>query len=69
MNRASAIEADNRALNELARVSRELETINLLIVHFRQHPRLVRRLADIRARLIIARTDARAQRANAAEYL
>lgn len=61
--------ADHDAMDELARVSRELETINLLIVHFRQQPRVVRRLADIRARLLIARTDARAKRANAAEYL
>lgn len=69
MRRNDAISEDNRAMDELARVSRELETINLLIVHFRQQPRVVRRLADIRARLLIARTDARARRANAAEYL
>ena len=69
MNRTDAIAADNHAMDELARISRELETVNLLIVHFRQQPRVVRRLADIRVRLLIARTDARARRANAAEYI
>ena len=69
MNRTNAIREDNEALDELARISRELETVNLLIIHFRQHPRLVRRLADIRGRLLIARSDARARRANAGEYL
>lgn len=68
MNRAVAIKEDNAALDELARVSRELETVNLLIVHHRQHPRIVRRLAEIRARLLIAKSDALARRIAAAEY-
>lgn len=35
MNRNDAIREDNAALDDLARISEELETINLLIVHFR----------------------------------
>lgn len=50
MNRNDAIREDNAALDELARISEELETINLLIVHFRQRPRVIRKLAMIRAR-------------------
>jgi len=69
MDRTTAIAADHDALDELARVSRELETVNLLIVHFRQHPRLIRRLGDIRARLLMAKSDALARREAAAAYL
>lgn len=58
MNRGTAIRADNRALDELARLSREIETINLLIVHFSDKPNVVRRLAEIRARLLAIKLEA-----------
>lgn len=69
MNRAKAIEAEQRAMDELARLSRELQTVNLLIVHHRQHPKVVARLAEIRARLLIQKSDALARRRAAAEYI
>jgi hypothetical protein len=52
INRHDAIRVDNAALDELARLQREIETLNLLIVHFADKPNVVRRLADIRARLL-----------------
>lgn len=69
MRKQAAIEAENRAMDELARISRELETVNLLIVHHRQHPTVVARLAEIRTRLLIDRSDALARRRAAAEYI
>lgn len=69
MDRTRAIREDNAALDELARISRELETVNLLIVHFRLRPNVVKRLAEIRARLLIARSDAMARRRAAGEYI
>ncbi len=51
MNRNVAIGAWQHTLDELARVSVELETVNLLIVHFRQKPTIVRRLALTKKRL------------------
>lgn len=69
MNRNDAIREDNAALDELARISEELETINLLIVHFRQRPRVIRKLAMIRARLLIAKSDALARRHAAGAYV
>ena len=69
MNRNDAIREDNAALDELARISEELETINLLIVHFRQRPHVIRKLAMIRARLLIAKSDALARRHAAGAYV
>lgn len=62
MKQRQAIEAENDAMDELARLSRELETVNLLIVHFASRPNVVKRLADIRARLLIQKSDALARR-------
>ena len=69
MRKKQAIDAENQAMDELARIQRELETVNLLIIHHRQHPKVVARLADIRARLLIDKSDALARRRAAGEYI
>jgi len=62
MKQPQAIKAENEAMDDLARISRELETVNLLIVHFAKKPNVVRRLIEIRARLLIQKSDALARR-------
>ena len=69
VKRNEAIREENAAMDELARLSREIETVNLLIVHFRQRPQLVRRLSEIKARLLIQRSDEMARRAAASLHL
>lgn len=56
MKRSTAITAENNVLEELARLSSELYAIDLLIVHHRQHPKVVKHLSAIRTRLIAERT-------------
>lgn len=69
MNRNAAIAAENAAMDELARLSRDLETVNLLIVHHAQHPTVVRRLSAIRRRLLDLRSDEIARREAAARCI
>ncbi len=69
MKRTEAIREDNEALDELARISEELELVNLLIIHFRQRPTVVRKLAKLRGRLLIAKSDALARRHAAGVYI
>lgn len=69
MNRNTAITAENNVLNELARIGRELETINLLIFHFKQRPNVVKKLAPIRARLLNEQQRLQAMRALLAQEI
>lgn len=56
-------------MDELARISEELELVSLLIVHHRQHPTVVRKLAKLRGRLLIAKSDALARRHAASVHI
>ena len=69
MNRAAAIAAEQAAMDELARISWELETVNLLIVHFAQRPNVVKRLGAIRRRLLDAKANAIAEREQMARHI
>ena len=69
MNRTVAIAAEQAAMDELARLSWELETVNLLIVHFAQRPNVVKRLGAIRRRLLDAKANAIAERESAARHI
>lgn len=69
MEKHTAIRAENEAMEELARLSRELETINLLIVHFSDKPNVIRRLGEIRARLLELKHEAMQERAWAARHI
>ncbi len=68
MNRNAAIKEWGGAMDDLARLSRELETINLLIVHFADKPNVVRRLGEVRARLLELKHEAMHDRAWAEQY-
>lgn len=69
MNRSVAVAAEQAAMDELARISRELETVNLLIVHFAQRPNVVKRLGAIRRRLLDAKAAAIAERERMARHI
>ena len=69
MNRNHAIAVENAAMDELARLSRDLETVNLLIVHFADRPNVVRRLAAIRRRLTDLKHDEIERREHAARFI
>lgn len=69
MKRSTAITAENNVLDELARLSTELHAIDLLIIHHRQHPTVVKRLAAVRTRLTTERTRLKAMRALLAEEI
>lgn len=69
MKRHTAVREENTQMDNLARLSRELETVNLLIVHFADRPNVVRRLAEIRARLLELKYEAMHDRAWAAEHI
>lgn len=69
MNRNEAIAAENAAMDELARLSVELETLALLIVHHAQHPTVVRRLTAIRRRLQTLKANEIERREAAARFI
>jgi len=69
MEQSIAIREENRQMDELARLSRELETVNLLIVHFADKPNVIKRLAEIRARLLELKHEAMQERAWAAQHI
>jgi hypothetical protein len=69
MDRTTAIREDNAALDDLARLSRALRTIDALIIYFRQQPPIVRELHDIKVLLLIQKSDALARRRAAGEYI
>lgn len=65
MNRDVALGIEARALDEIAVLSRDYDTFNLLLVYFSQHPVLLPRLIDMRRRTK-ERLDAAQARRNAA---
>lgn len=69
MNQGTAIKEEHRQMEELARLSRELETIDLLIYHFADKPNVVKRLGEIRARLLELKYEAMQERAWAAGHI
>lgn len=69
MNRDIAMGIERRALDEIAVLSRDYDTLNLLIVYFRQHPVLLPRLIDMRRRVKDRLELAQARRANASEFI
>lgn len=69
MDQQTAIREEHRQMDELARISRELETINLLIVHFADKPNVIKRLGEIRARLLELKHEAMQERAWAARHI
>jgi len=69
MEKRTAIKAENDAMDDLARLSRELEIINLLIIHFSDKPNVVKRLGEVRARLLELKHEAMQERAWAAQHI
>lgn len=69
MNRNTAITAENNVMDELARLSAELHAIDLLIIHHRQHPTVIKHLSAVRRRLIAERTRLQAMRALLAQEI
>lgn len=65
MNRDLALRIEARAMDEIAVLAKDYDTLNLLIVYFRQHPVLLPRLIEMRKRTK-ARLDAAQARRNAA---
>ena len=56
-------------MDELARLSQELETVNLLIIHFADRPTVVRRLATIRRRLLALKAEEIERREQVARFI
>lgn len=69
MNRTTAMADTRVALDDLARLSRALRTIDAMIIYFRQQPKVVQELHDIKALLLIQKADALARRAAADAYV
>ena len=69
MNRTTAMAEGRAALDDLARLSRALRTIDALIIYFRQQPKVVQELHDMKALFLIQKSDALARRAAADEYV
>ena len=69
MNRREAIDIENFIMDDLARLSRDLETVNLLIVHFAQRPNVVKRLGAIRRRLLDIKAEIIAEREIVAQHI
>ena len=65
MNRSLALGVEARAMDEIAVLSRDYDTLNLLLVYFSQHPVLLPRLIDMRKR-VKARLEAAQARRDAA---
>lgn len=56
-------------MDELARLSAELHAIDLLIIHHRQHPTVIKHLSAVRRRLTAERTRLQAMRALLAQEI
>ncbi len=69
MRRSVAVGVDQRALDEIAVLSRDYDTFNLLIVYFRQHPVLLPRLIEMRKRTKARLEAAQARRAHASQFI
>lgn len=69
MRRSVALGVEARALDEIAVLSRDYDTLNLLIVYFRQHPVILPRLIDMRQRTKARLEAAQARRNAASEHI
>jgi hypothetical protein len=73
MDRTSAIKQDHSAMDDLARISEAIETIDRFITWFGlpryYNPAMLDRLTNVRALLLIQYSDARARRQAAGEYI
>ena len=69
MNRAQAIQRENAAMDELARLNAEREAIELLIWNFRRSPKLIVRLIRTKKRLAEAIEQVKAERADVARHI
>ena len=69
MNRHVAIEAERRTLDEIAALSRRIDTLNLLIVYHPTHPALIRLIDEIRQDYLARLQIAQRRRARLAEHI
>jgi hypothetical protein len=69
MNRAIAIREWQEAMDEVARLSGEIAAVDRLIVQYRQHPEMVRRLVSIKARLTREKDAATARHQEASKHI
>jgi hypothetical protein len=69
MRRSVALQVEARALDEIAVLSKDYDTLNLLLVYFSQHPVLLPRLIDMRRRTKERLELAQARRNAASEHI
>jgi hypothetical protein len=69
MRRSVALEVEARAMDEIAVLSRDYDTFNLLLLYFSQHPVLLPRLIDMRKRTKARLEAAQARRDAASEFI
>ena len=69
MRRSVALGVEARAMDEIAVLSRDYDTLNLLIVYFRQHEFMLPRLIDMRQRTKARLEAAQARRNAASEHI
>jgi hypothetical protein len=69
MRRSVAVGIEQRALDEIAVLSRDYDTLNLLLVYFRQHPVLLPRLIEMRKRTKERLDAAQARRVHASQFI
>lgn len=69
MRRSVALGIEARALDEIAVLSKDYDTLNLLLVYFSQHPVLLPRLIDMRKRVKARLELAQARRDAASEHI
>lgn len=65
MRRSVALGVEARAMEEIAVLSKDYDTLTLLLIYFRQHPVLLPRIIDMRRR-VKAKLEAAQARRNAA---
>lgn len=69
MRRSAALGVEARAMEEIAVLSKDYDTFNLLIVYFRQHPVLLPRLIEMRKRTKDRLEAAQARRNAASRFI
>lgn len=69
MNRDLALGVEARAMDEIAVLSKDYDTLNLLLVYFSQHPVLLPRLIDMRKRVRVRLEAAQARRDAASRHI
>lgn len=69
MRRSVALESEARALDEIAVLSKDYDTFNLLLVYFANHPVLLPRLIEMRKRTKQKLEAAQARRDAASRFI